>query len=605
MKKLFVFFVFMFDLEMVSFSNPITINGINYKLIPDGNAIITYSKYKGELIIPSTVTYDNITYNVTSIENRAFTLCSDLTSIFIPKSVNNIGIELFEGCSNLISINVDEENPMYDSRNNCNAIIESNTNKLIAGCMNTIIPSNITSIGYGAFEACVGLTSITIPSSVTRIEDYAFSQCSGLTSVFIPNSVVDIGTDTFSGCTNLPVENNIRYADTYLIEVTDNTCSEYQIKEGTRFIGNLAFDGCSNLTSIIIPSSVTRIGKYAFLGCTSLPVEDNLRYADTFLIEATDRTKTEYHIKEGTRFIGEAFDGCKNITSITIPDGVKTIGEAAFMDCINLKSISIPSSVTNIEYNPFYYCPNLSLIIVDENNTKYDSRDNCNAIVETSSHILVTGCNGTIIPNSISAIGTCAFAGLTNLNSITIPNSVTSIGDDAFNGCSNLNNITIPNSVVNIGEYSFYRCTSLDSISIPNSIQHIGAYAFQDCRNLKYIKLSNSVTNIENAFCGCSGLLSFVCEASLPPYCNDDCFESINLPNVKLFVPMESVAIYKSIKPWSLFGMVNSLTSIVYANNCSREKPSNDYEWYTLSGIKVKHPSKNIYIRNDKKIIIR
>ena len=141
--------------------------------------------------------------SVTSIGDKAFFLCSGLTSVTIGNSVTSIGEEAFFGCSGLTSLKVEEGNPKYDSRNNCNAIIESSINTLIAGCKSTTIPNGVTSIGRSAFSGCRGLTSITIPNSVTRIGDKAFYSCSGLTSVTIPNSVTSIGNAAFYGCTNL------------------------------------------------------------------------------------------------------------------------------------------------------------------------------------------------------------------------------------------------------------------------------------------------------------------------------------------------------------------------------------------------------------------
>ena len=218
--------------------------------------------------------------------------CTGLTSISIPSSVTKVFTTAFSGCTGLTSISVDAANSAYDSRDNCNAIIRTENNALIAGCANTVIPSSVTSIGSYAFSDISGLTSLSIPTSVKKIGNSAFSGCTGLTSISIPYSVTSIGESTFSDCTRL---------------------SSISIPSSVTSIGGAAFSGCSSLTSITIPSSVTAIEYYVFLGCTGL-------------------------------------------TSISIPPSVTSIGSGAFSDCTGLNSISIPSSVTSIGSYAFDGC---------------------------------------------------------------------------------------------------------------------------------------------------------------------------------------------------------------------------------------------------------
>ena len=224
MKKLFLFLCLLCMAGQAMAQT--RINGIYYNLDSgSGTAEVTSgsSEYSGSISIPEHVTYGGATYSVTSIGEKAFFYCSDLTSITIPNSVTSIGNGAFRQCSSLTSIVVDEGNTHYDSRNNCNALIETSSNKLIAGCINTIIPNSVTSIEEWAFNGCSGLTSITIPNSVTSIGNNAFYCCYGLTSITIPNSVTSIGDG--------------------------------------------AFYYCSGLTSITIPNSVTSIGDGAFYDC--------------------------------------------------------------------------------------------------------------------------------------------------------------------------------------------------------------------------------------------------------------------------------------------------------------------------------------------------
>ena len=180
------------------------VDGIYYDITPaNRTASVTRVSYSGGVIIPETIAFDGTTYSVTSIGDGAFANHSGLTSVTIPNSVTSIGYGAFGGCSGLTSVTVDKNNGTYDSRDNCNAIIETSTNKLIVGCKNTTIPNSVTSIGDRAFEGCSGLTSVTIGNSVTSIGRYAFYNCSGLTSVTIGNSVTSIGNYAFFNCSGL------------------------------------------------------------------------------------------------------------------------------------------------------------------------------------------------------------------------------------------------------------------------------------------------------------------------------------------------------------------------------------------------------------------
>ena len=302
---------------------------------------------------------------------------------------------------------------------------------------------------YDDYEEYSG--AVTIPSfitynektyKVTSIEDLAFASCSNLTSITIPNSVTSIGKG--------------------------------------------AFGDCSNLASITIPNSVTRIEYATFYYCRSL---------------------TSITIPKSVTSIGErAFSGCSSLTSINIPESVTSIENNAFRGCSSLTSVTIPNSVTTIGDDAFEGCSSLKIIDVAKGNTKYDSRDNCNAIIETATNTLIADCKNTTINGTcgekatwnfykgvLTISGTGAMYDYTpsqpapwqpykyKITSVVIDEGITSIGNNSFNWCNNFTSVTIPNSVTSIGDNAFSRCQNLASITIPESVTSIGNYAFSGC----------------------------------------------------------------------------------------------------------------------------
>ena len=220
---------------------------------------------------------------------------------------------------------------------------------------------------------------------------------------------------------------------------------EYVVTE----IANNAFSNCYSITSVVIPNTIVYIRYEAFKNCVGL----------NFISLSNSVTSIEY----------DAFFHCSGFTSISIPNSVTSIGKGAFCGCNGITSISIPNSVTSMGYAVFENCPNLEMIVVETGNPNYDSRDNCNAIIETCSSELVQGCKNTIIPNTISSIGRGAFCGCSGLASIEIPNTVTVISHNAFNGCGGLESITIPNSVIYLGDQAFAGCY-LNSVTAMGTI---------------------------------------------------------------------------------------------------------------------------------------
>ena len=295
-------------------------------------------------------------------------------------------------------------------------------------------------------------------------------------------------------------------------------------------IGYRAFYSCKGVTNVNIPSSVTTIGGHAFQQCLAL----------TYVSISNSVTKIE----------NQAFQRCIGLKSISIPSSVTNIGDLAFNLCSGLTSVTIPRSVTRISDNIFENCPNLLSIKVEEGNPKYNSNNNCNAIIETSTNTLVLGCQNTVIPNTVTKIGKSAFRGCYCLTSLSIPNSVVTIDSYAFTECTGLTSVTLPNSVTTIGSSSFWNCTNLTSIDIPNSVKTIGSFAFEKCLKLSSITIPNSVTTIQrDAFKNCIGLTSItsyitdVFETGITAF--NGCYN-----HVTLYVPQGLVGAYQAVGDW-------------------------------------------------------
>ncbi len=533
---------------------------------PSSSSWEGYTQPTGNLIIPSSVTTGSVTLFVTAIDNAAFRGCDGLTSVSIPSSVTSIGYNAFMSCYSLDTLTVDANNPTYDSRNNCNAIIEKSTNKLIIGTNNSTIPNTVTAIGKEAFFNCYRLDSVIIPDAVTTIETNAFGHCTGLSSLIIGNSVTSIQSAAFADCYSL-------------ISVT--------IPELVTTIEPNTFINCSRLTRLTIGKSVTTIRNYAFYGCNNVTTlyynaknltttsnwhnssESNNIYGfrsmplRTLLIGDSVETLPE-GVFYGQNNVDTLYYNAKNLTTtadwynassdynnygfrmmplqtLVIGDSVKMLPAGVFYGLDDLTSVTIGESVTTIENQAFEGCTNVTTLNYNAKNLTTTS-DWYNIYADYNTYgfrpmplqTLVIGDSvGTLpqgvfykqasitsltIPTTVTSIGEYAFNGCRGLTgSLTIPESVTAIGNNAFEGCGGLTgSLTIPHSVTTIGDHTFAGCSGFTDVTIPNSVTTIENHAFVSCDFASAVIGSKVATIGQDAFGGCPNLKTVYNLSNLP-----------------------------------------------------------------------------------------
>ena len=464
----------------------------------------------------------------------------------------------------------------------------------------------VTAINTFAFSGCSGLTSVTIHEGVTTIGDFAFYDCTGLTSVMIPESVTAIGSNAFSGCTGL---------------------TSVTIGKGVTTIGDFAFYDCIGLTSVTVynptPIDLLNVNEegythfaFEFVDCDNctlyVPAESvetyknaegwkkfeilpigasaiydfqvkNVYYKITSLIDKT--VKVTYYSLDDNGYSGDVTVP-ETVTYEGMEYRVTAINTFAFNDCTGLTSVTIPESITSIGNWAFSGCSGLTSVT---------------------------------IPEGVTAIGQGTFSECSGLTSITIPNNVTTIGDFAFFDCSDLTSVTIPNSVTAIDSFAFCFCSSLMAVTIPNSVTTIANRAFENCSNLTFVTIGKGVTTIgENAFSECYNLKSVTAYNPTPIdllNVNEEgytyfAFEYVDCSNCTLYVPAESIELYKAAEGWKEFGTILPIGASAIIET---QQDAEHITVYNLQGVPVletddaadlKTLQNGAYIVNGKTMII-
>lgn len=476
--------------------------------------------------------------NVTRIPDYLCWELPALSSLTIPASVSYVGRSAFYNCTGLKTLNwnAKETNdfkistwygtlPFYQCKNLEEVTIGSTVEKIPA---------------YLCYE-CSKVTSVNFPNSVKTIGWQAFYR-TGITSVTIPSSVTSISIGVFAGCENLKhvtwdVVEHTNFSESYSTPFQTNGAAGPNLTSITlgshvKKVPNYLFYGQSEVTELALPEGLTEVGAYAFNGvpATALNLPSTLTYVGNY-----------------------AFSSVK-APSLTLPEGLTYVGNFAFSNC-PLTELHIPASVTNVGTRAFSASSLVSLT-VDPNNTVYDSHDDCNALIRTSTNALILGSNVATIPPTVTRIGDYAFYGCT-FSSIDVPASVTAIGSRAF-AASGLTSFPSLPSVTTIGEFAFSTCKGLKNVSLPSSVKTIGKDAFNYCYNLETVILPGSLTSIgQYAFERCSSLKaikSFIAHPDSVTY-GSNVFQNVATSRCRLLVPVGTTEIYQSTAPWKNFAI--------------------------------------------------
>ena len=617
-----------------------------------------YPKYKGDIVIPESVEYEGNTYSVTSISSHTFEGCSEVTSITIPSSIKSIGSYAFSfcssltsitipnavttiykntfeycsslisiyihsgitsiatgafmGCSSLQTINVDKDNENYDSRDNCNAIIATNSGELIAGCMNTIIPQDLKSIADYAFYGCTGLTSVsigndkvpTVPDPVplppgsssgyntngTSIGNYAFFGCSNLASVTIRNSVTKVGHYAFDGCKieTMSVPETIERTGSCAFGRSVKNLYMPSLNWLLRMNFSTEFDQKNDPPYQRYPL-LTGVNHLFVDGKEIVDLEVGYEYSGSCVFYGFKGLRT-LKIK-GNKVGSWAY--CSNLESVEISEGVTSIPENAFEGCSKLMSIKIPSTVTSVGKDAFYktgiYNSQADGVYYVDNwacgykgnadeNTVANIKDgvigisnipavgylNIPASVKYSSSVPMKNVKTLIIDSQscLESLSLTSYPKADKLETLILGNAISTIPKEKFKNLSNLKTVLFGYGLREIKSGAFIGCEGLEKIRIPNGVTTIESNAFRGCKGLTTLTIPGSVTSIgDYAFGNCLSLVSVNSFINVPKVisenvfgCSESGYDAKTIYYIStLYVPRGRTTIYSNVSSWKFF----------------------------------------------------
>ena len=542
---------------------------------------------------------------VVSIGSKAFFNCTGLKSLVIPRNVASIEPTSFLDCIGLESIKVEPGNSIFDSRENCNAIIETSTNVLKLGCMNTVIPNTVSEIGSYAFRGYV-LPSLYVTDNINKIGD-------GNSAVKVINlsydankvsSYIKISSLDYRNLNSLFEVDGLVYVP---VSPSDRTCAIIDNKKfkstGRYDIGTVTFNG--------ITFSVTKIGDYAFYknNIKELKLDFNGSIGESAFAEcdSLETVETNGNIsfnpsdKRGATHKG-AFYGCDGLVSVKIGYGLTSIW--GFADCKNLKQIELSNSVKRIEGDAFLRCSSLQSVKMGsgvsyvgmaafEDCTSLKDIQLCNVrVIEKYAFSNCTALSNIVIPPSLTEINACAFENCENLRNVIIesgsklffketyystgdwfkncPIESVYIGRDVGGDFSPFSGGTIKklriagNISFNSGGGAFSGCNNLKTVKIEDGATKIGSYDFRSCSSLESVSVGSGIISIgKEAFSGCVGLTSLICEAVTPPGCSSNALTDINKWNCKLYVPGNSITQYQVANQWKEFFFIDTIDNFL------------------------------------------